>query len=42
MPGFEGHNFADRLQKQKEAKLELLKRAKEKQLDPEEKARILA
>jgi len=34
---FTGHNFNDRLKEQKEAKLAMLKRAKEKQLDPEQK-----
>lgn len=39
---FKGHKFQDRLAEQKKAKLELLKRAKEKQFDPEERARIAA
>jgi hypothetical protein len=36
-----GQNFNDRLKEQKEAKLAMLKRAKEKQLDPAEKAKIM-
>ena len=36
-----GQNFNDRLKAQKEAKLAMLKRAKEKQLDPAEKARLM-
>ena len=36
-----GQNFNDRLKAQKEAKLAMLKRAKEKQMDPAEKARLL-
>jgi len=38
---FTGHNFNDRLKEQKEAKLAMLKRAKEKQLDPEQKAKLM-
>jgi hypothetical protein len=37
-----GTNFNDRLKAQKEAKLAMLKRAKEKELDPEEKAKLMA
>lgn len=40
--GFKGSNFNDRLAEQKKAKLELLKRAKEKELDPEAKAKLTA
>ena len=36
-----GQNFNDRLKAQKEAKLDMLKRAKAKQLDPAEKARLM-
>jgi len=36
-----GQNFNDRLKAQKEAKLAMLKRAKEKELDPAEKARLM-
>lgn len=36
-----GQTFSDRLQAQKEAKLDMLKRAKEKQLDPAEKERLM-
>ena len=39
---FNGSNFNDRLSAQKEAKLEMLKRAKAKQLDPEAKAKLTA
>ena len=38
---FTGSTFNDRLKEQKEAKLAMLKRAKEKQLDPEQKAKLL-
>ena len=38
---FTGHSFDDRLKSQKEAKLAMLKRAKEKQLDPEQKAKLM-
>ena len=34
-----GQNFSDRLKSQKEAKLAMLKRAKEKEMDPAEKAK---
>ena len=36
-----GQNFNDRLKEQKQAKLAMLKRAKEKQLDPEQKEKLL-
>lgn len=39
---FRGSNFNDRIAEQKKAKLELLKRAKEKQIDPETKAKLAA
>lgn len=39
---FRGNNFNDRIADQKKAKLELLKRAKEKQIDPEVKAKLAA
>jgi hypothetical protein len=42
MSGLPGHNFNDRLKSQKEAKLAMLKRAQEKQLDPELKAKKMA
>jgi len=38
---FTGSTFNDRLKEQKEAKLAMLKRAKDKQLDPEQKAKLL-
>ena len=38
---FTGHNFDDRLKSQKEAKLAMLKRAKAKELDPEQKAKLM-
>lgn len=37
---FRGSNFNDRIAEQKKAKLELLKRAKAKQIDPEVKAKL--
>ncbi len=39
---FRGSNFSDRIEEQKKAKLELLKRAKAKQIDPEVKAKLAA
>lgn len=39
---FTGSNFGDRIAEQKKAKLELLKRAKAKQIDPEVKAKMAA
>ncbi len=40
--GFKNSNFNDRIAEQKKAKLELLKRAKAKQIDPELKAKRTA
>jgi len=40
--GFKGSNFGDRIAEQKKAKLELLKRAQAKKLDPEAKAKLAA
>lgn len=37
---FPGNNFGDRIAEQKKAKLEMLKRAKAKQLSPEAKAKL--
>ena len=42
MSGFSGHNFNDRLKSQKEDKLAMLKRAQERQMDPEIKAKKMA
>ena len=41
MSGFPGHNFTDRLKEQKSAKLDMLKRAKAKQLDEKALAKKL-
>ncbi len=39
---FRGNNFNDRMADQKKAKLDLLKRAQEKQMSPEVKAKLAA
>lgn len=39
---FRGSNFNDRIEEQKKAKLELLKRAKAREIDPETKAKLAA